>query len=95
MLKRIVIAAGFVVSLIAAVVVGWTAGQGFYGGGSDAPSSQTPGPVADSSAPPERSSVANATQVVESGPADAPSPMIGNPHPVAYDTKRDEILVPN
>jgi DNA-binding beta-propeller fold protein YncE len=34
-------------------------------------------------------------RVIRSGPADAPSPMIGNPHPVAYDTKRDEILVPN
>jgi DNA-binding beta-propeller fold protein YncE len=34
-------------------------------------------------------------RVIRSGPADAPTPMIGNPHPVAYDTKRDEILVPN
>ena len=34
-------------------------------------------------------------RVIRSGPPDAPSPMIGNPHPVAYDTKRDEILVPN
>ena len=34
-------------------------------------------------------------RVIRSAPADAPTPMIGNPHPVAYDTKRDEILVPN
>jgi len=34
-------------------------------------------------------------RVIRSGPPDAPSPMIGNPHPVAYDTKRDELLVPN
>ena len=34
-------------------------------------------------------------RVIRSGPAEAPAPMMGNPHPVAYDTKRDEILVPN
>ncbi len=34
-------------------------------------------------------------RAIRSGPKDAPTPMIGNPHPVAYDTKRDEILVPN
>jgi hypothetical protein len=34
-------------------------------------------------------------RAIRSAPADAPTPMIGNPHPVAYDTKRDEILVPN
>jgi hypothetical protein len=34
-------------------------------------------------------------RTIRSAPADAPTPMIGNPHPVAYDTKRDEILVPN
>ena len=34
-------------------------------------------------------------RVIRSAPADAPTPMIGNPHPVAYDTKRDQILVPN
>ena len=34
-------------------------------------------------------------RVIRSGPADAPSLGIGNPHPVAYDTRREEILVPN
>jgi hypothetical protein len=34
-------------------------------------------------------------RTIRSAPADSPTPMIGNPHPVAYDTKRDEILVPN
>ena len=26
---------------------------------------------------------------------DSPAPMMGNPHTIAYDTKRDEILVSN
>jgi hypothetical protein len=34
-------------------------------------------------------------RVIRSGPVDAVAPMMGNPHPVAYDTKRDQILVPN
>jgi 6-phosphogluconolactonase (cycloisomerase 2 family) len=34
-------------------------------------------------------------RVIRSGPKDAPAPMMGNPHPVAYDSKRDQILVPN
>ena len=34
-------------------------------------------------------------RVIRGGPADAPAPMMGNPHPVAYDSKRDQILVPN
>ena len=34
-------------------------------------------------------------RMIRSGPAEAPAPMMGNPHPVAYDSKRDEILVPN
>jgi DNA-binding beta-propeller fold protein YncE len=34
-------------------------------------------------------------RVIRSGPLDQPSLGIGNPHPVAYDTKREEILVPN
>lgn len=34
-------------------------------------------------------------RVIRSGPVEAPAPMMGNPHPVAYDSKRDEILVPN
>ena len=34
-------------------------------------------------------------RVIRSGPLEAPAPGIGNPHPVGYDSKRDEILVPN
>ena len=34
-------------------------------------------------------------RVIRSGPVDAPSPMLGNPHTIAFDTKRDEILVSN
>jgi DNA-binding beta-propeller fold protein YncE len=34
-------------------------------------------------------------RIIRSGPVDAPSPMLGNPHTIAYDTKRDEILVSN
>ena len=34
-------------------------------------------------------------RVIRSGPLGAPTPMIGNPHPVAYDSKREELLVPN
>jgi DNA-binding beta-propeller fold protein YncE len=34
-------------------------------------------------------------RVIRSGPIDAPSPMLSNAHTVAYDTKRQEILVAN
>jgi DNA-binding beta-propeller fold protein YncE len=34
-------------------------------------------------------------RIIRSGPLDEPALGIGNPHPVAYDTKREEILVPN
>jgi DNA-binding beta-propeller fold protein YncE len=34
-------------------------------------------------------------RVIRSGPVDAPSPMLSNAHTVAYDTKRQEILVAN
>jgi DNA-binding beta-propeller fold protein YncE len=34
-------------------------------------------------------------RVIRSGPADAPAPMLGNPHTVAFDSKREEILVAN
>jgi DNA-binding beta-propeller fold protein YncE len=34
-------------------------------------------------------------RVIRSGPVDAPSPMLGNPHTIAYDTKRDQLLVSN
>ena len=34
-------------------------------------------------------------RVIRSGPLDAPAPMLSNPHTVAYDSKRQEILVAN
>jgi DNA-binding beta-propeller fold protein YncE len=34
-------------------------------------------------------------RVIRSAPQDQPTLSIGNPHPVAYDTKREELLVPN
>ena len=34
-------------------------------------------------------------RIIRSAPADQPTLSIGNPHPVAYDTKREELLVPN
>jgi DNA-binding beta-propeller fold protein YncE len=34
-------------------------------------------------------------RTIRSGPMDEPSLGIGNPHPIAYDSKREEILVPN
>jgi len=34
-------------------------------------------------------------RVIRSGPADDPSPMFSNPHTVAYDSKRDQLLVSN
>jgi DNA-binding beta-propeller fold protein YncE len=34
-------------------------------------------------------------RVIRSGPANKPAPMMGNPHAVAYDSKRDELLVAN
>src|SRR5262249_48116000 len=34
-------------------------------------------------------------RVIRSGPLGAPSPMMGNPHSVVYDSKRDELLVAN
>ena len=34
-------------------------------------------------------------RVIRSGPPDAPSPMLGNPNPVIYDSKRDQLLVAN
>jgi hypothetical protein len=34
-------------------------------------------------------------RVIRNGPADAPALMIGNPGAIGYDTKREEILVPN
>jgi len=34
-------------------------------------------------------------RVIRNGPLDAPGLMIGNPGAIGYDTKREEILVPN
>jgi DNA-binding beta-propeller fold protein YncE len=34
-------------------------------------------------------------RIIRSGPINEPSLGIGNPHPVAYDSKREQILVPN
>ena len=34
-------------------------------------------------------------RVIRSAAADQPTPGMGNPHPIAYDTKREQILVPN
>jgi len=34
-------------------------------------------------------------RIIRSGPLNEPSLGIGNPHPLAYDTKREQILVPN
>ena len=44
-------------------------------------------PTADGDTPPLR--------VIRSAPPDRGVPGMGNPHPLAYDTKREEILVPN
>jgi 6-phosphogluconolactonase (cycloisomerase 2 family) len=34
-------------------------------------------------------------RTIRSAPGDQPTLSIGNPHPVAYDSKREELLVPN
>jgi DNA-binding beta-propeller fold protein YncE len=34
-------------------------------------------------------------RIIRSGPLEEPALGIGNPHPIAYDSKRDELLVPN
>ena len=34
-------------------------------------------------------------RMIRSGPLNEPALGIGNPHPLAYDTKREQILVPN
>jgi hypothetical protein len=33
--------------------------------------------------------------IIRSAPRDQPTLSIGNPHPVAYDSKREQMLVPN
>ncbi|HJT89136.1 MAG TPA: hypothetical protein VJ732_14815 [Bryobacteraceae bacterium] len=44
-------------------------------------------PLANGDVPPIR--------IIRSAPPSQPVPGLGNPHPLAYDTKREEILVPN
>jgi DNA-binding beta-propeller fold protein YncE len=44
-------------------------------------------PTANGDVPPIR--------VIRSAPADQPVPGLGNPHPLAYDSKREQVLVPN
>jgi DNA-binding beta-propeller fold protein YncE len=34
-------------------------------------------------------------RVIRTGPLDTPAPMLGNPHTIAFDTKRGELLVGN
>jgi len=34
-------------------------------------------------------------RIIRSAPPSQPVPGLGNPHPIAYDTKREQILVPN
>jgi DNA-binding beta-propeller fold protein YncE len=45
----------------------------------------------------KRTAEGNATplRVIRSAPPDAPSPMLSNPHTIAFDSKREEILVSN
>jgi DNA-binding beta-propeller fold protein YncE len=45
--------------------------------------------------PVDASGNATPKRVIRSARPDEPSPMLGNPHTVAYDSKRDEILVAN
>ena len=45
--------------------------------------------------PREASGDVEPLRIIRSGPLDEPALGIGNPHPVAYDSKREEILVPN
>ena len=44
-------------------------------------------PTANGDVPPLR--------VIRSAPAEQPVPGLGNPHPLAYDSKREQVLVPN
>jgi DNA-binding beta-propeller fold protein YncE len=34
-------------------------------------------------------------RIIRSAPPNQPVPGLGNPHPLAYDSKREQILVPN
>ncbi|MGH9786074.1 MAG: hypothetical protein ACRD88_18040, partial [Terriglobia bacterium] len=44
---------------------------------------------------PDASGDAAPLRVIRSGPLEAPAPMLGNPHVVTYDSRREEILVAN
>lgn len=44
---------------------------------------------------PDASGDAKPLRVIRSAPLGKPVPSLGNPHPIAYDSKREEILVPN
>ena len=44
---------------------------------------------------PDAADDATPLRVVRSAPPNQAVPGLGNPHPIAYDTKRDQILVPN
>jgi DNA-binding beta-propeller fold protein YncE len=45
--------------------------------------------------PPTASGDTPPLRIIRSAPLGTPAPMLGNAHPLAYDTKREEILVPN
>jgi DNA-binding beta-propeller fold protein YncE len=45
--------------------------------------------------PPDANGNVAPMRVVRSAPPSQPVPGLGNPHPIAYDTKREQILVPN
>ena len=45
--------------------------------------------------PPDANGNVAPLRVVRSAPPNQPVPGLGNPHPIAYDTKREQILVPN
>src|SRR5262249_34887702 len=44
---------------------------------------------------PDANGDAAPVRVVRSAPSNQPVPGLGNPHPIAYDTRRKQILVPN
>lgn len=44
---------------------------------------------------PDASGDAKPLRVIRSAPIGKPVPSLGNPHPITYDSKREEILVPN
>jgi DNA-binding beta-propeller fold protein YncE len=44
---------------------------------------------------PDASGDAAPLRIIRSAPPDQPVPGLGNPHPIAYDTKRQQLLVPN